>query len=81
MIKCEMYSISLELTVGMVLATDSQLKLKESVASLSHGHMALLHQSIYGISKRLDEGHEETKEVLRQFGITTDEAGEEKKVK
>ena len=46
MIKCEMYSITLQLTVGMAQASDSQQKIKEGVSQLHFGHMQLLQQSV-----------------------------------
>ena len=43
MIKCEMYSITLQLTVGMAQAADSQRRMKEGLAQLSYGHMLSVH--------------------------------------
>jgi len=46
MVKCEMYSISLELTVGMARATEVQQALKEKASLVSYGHITTLQQSI-----------------------------------
>jgi hypothetical protein len=46
MVKCEMYSISLELSVGMVRAHENQQALKEYANQISYGHVATLQQAI-----------------------------------
>ena len=35
--------------------------------------MHSLHQQVHGMQRRLDEGHEETKEVLKSFGVANEE--------
>ena len=35
--------------------------------------MQTLHQQVHGMQRRLEEGHEETKEVLKSFGVVNEE--------
>jgi hypothetical protein len=67
MVKCEMYSISLELTVGMARANDVQQALKEKASSVSYGHITTLQQSIQSIQRRLEENSEDTGVPLEQM--------------
>jgi hypothetical protein len=64
MVKCEMYSISLELTVGMARANDVQQALKEKASSVSYGHITT---SIQSIQRRLEENSEDTGVPLEQM--------------
>jgi len=69
MIKCEMYSITLELTVGMARSMDCQQRLKDSAASLTHGHVSQVHHAVIAMQRRLEEGQEDNNEVLKLFGV------------
>lgn len=73
MVKCEMYSITLQLTVGMAQAMDSQQRIKDSVSQLSYGHMLSLQQSVLSMQRRLDGGDENASSQ----GQTTNGFGED----
>ena len=53
MIKCEMYSIMLELTVGMVRNQELQVRMKDKVQNVQYGHVQTLKGSIHSLQKRL----------------------------
>ena len=46
MIKCEMWSITLELTVGMAQANENQQRMKDKMQSLTYGHVYNLSQGL-----------------------------------
>ena len=53
--KCEMYSITLELTVGMAENMDAARRMKQSANELTFTHMDTLRQSVQGMLVLLDE--------------------------
>lgn len=45
--KCEMYAITLELTMGMAQNMEAQHRMKEAAESLTFSHMGALRQSVH----------------------------------
>ena len=67
MIKCEMYSISLELTVGMARTMDRQKQMQEWADGLSYGHMNTLKQGMQSLRNKLEEGAEDTQNQIQMY--------------
>ena len=59
LVKCEMYSITLELTVGMAQNMDAQKRLRTQADSLTFTHMNNLKQSVQTMQRTLEEGQED----------------------
>lgn len=65
LIKCEMYSIALELTVGMALNKDSQNRMMDAVNNLTsqYNSMTGIKTAVLSMARRLEDGQEEGSSV------------------
>ena len=59
LVKCEMYSITLELTVGMAQNMDAQKRLRNGTESMTFTHMQNLKQSVHNMKRHLEEGQDD----------------------
>ena len=59
LVKCEMYSITLELTVGMAMNNDSMKGLRNGTESMTFTHMQNLKQSVHNMKRHLEEGQDD----------------------
>ena len=59
LVKCEMYSITLELTVGLALQKEMQQKMEKTCENMTFTHVGNLRQSVQQCQRILEEGQEE----------------------
>jgi len=70
LIKCEMYSITLELTVGMAQNMEAQNRMKDAVNNLQgqYNNMASIKGAVHAMLRRLEEGQDDGTCAPQQLG-------------